>query len=114
MIRPNADFSIKILPIISGDENVTLNIDVNQSDFVGQVATDAPPGQVNRNFNSTIRIKNEEMIVLGGLESKSIEASGRGTPLLARIPVIKWLFSKRRRSKGKTKLLVFIKPTIIY
>lgn len=110
----NADFSIKILPMISGDENVTLTIEVNQSDFTGQIAVDAPPGQVNRTFNSTIRVLDQEMIVLGGIESKGIEDSGTGVPFLARIPVIKWLFSKRRRAKSNTKLLIFIRPTIIY
>ncbi|MFK8101598.1 MAG: type II secretion system protein GspD [Saprospiraceae bacterium] len=110
----NADFSIKILPVVSGDEHVTLEIEVKQSDFTGQISPDAPPGQVNRNFNSNIRMVNGEMIVLGGLESKSVEDSGSGVPFLARIPVIKWFFSKRRRAKTKSKLLIFVKPTIVY
>ena len=110
----NADFSIRIVPIVSGDEYVTLEIDVNQSDFIGQIQTNAPPAQVNRTFTSNIRILNQEMIVLGGLESKSVEDSGSGVPFLARIPVIKWFFSKRRKEKNKSKLLVFVKPTVIY
>ena len=110
----NADFSIRLIPIVSGDEYVTLEIEVNQSDFIGQIQSDAPPPQVNRTFNSNIRILNQEMIVLGGLESKSVESSGSGVPLLSRIPIIKWLFSKRRKAKNKSKLLVFVKPTIIY
>ena len=110
----NADFSIRIVPVVSGDEYVTLEIEVNQSDFIGQVQNNAPPPQVNRTFNSNIRILNQEMIVLGGLESKSVEESGTGVPFLSRIPIIKWLFSKRRRAKSKSKLLVFVRPSIIY
>lgn len=110
----NADFSIRIIPVVSGDEFVTLEIEVNQSDFIGQVQTDAPPPQVNRTFNSNIRLLDQEMIVLGGLESKSVEDSGSGLPWLARVPIIKWFFSKRRRAKSKSKLLVFVKPTVIY
>ena len=110
----NADFTIRIVPIISGDENVTLEIDVKQSDFIGQISNDAPPAQVNRSFNSNIRIKNEDMIVLGGLESKSVSGSGSGVPGLARIPILKWFFGKQRRSNEKSKLLIFIKPTILY
>ena len=110
----NADFSIRIIPIVAGDEHVTLEIDVNQSDFIGQIQSDAPPAQVNRTFTSNIRILNQEMIVLGGLESKSVEDSGSGVPFLARIPIIKWFFSKRRKAKSKSQLLVFVKPTIIY
>ena len=110
----NADFSIRINPIVSGDEYVTLEIEVNQSDFIGQLQTNAPPPQVNRTFNSNIRILNEEMIVLGGLENKDVSDTGTGVPFLSRIPIIKWFFSSRRKAKGKSKLLIFVKPTIIY
>jgi type IV pilus assembly protein PilQ len=110
----NADFTITILPVISGDENVTLEIKVLQSDFIGQVTSNAPPAQVTRSFNSNIRVKNGDMIVLGGLESKSTSGTGRGVPFLSRIPVIKWFFGKQRRMKNKTKLLLFIKPTVNY
>ena len=54
------------------------------------------------------------MIVLGGLENKEISDTGTGVPFLSRIPIIKWLFSNRRKAKGKSKLLIFVKPTIIY
>ena len=110
----NADFTVKITPVVSGDEYVTLDIDVKQSDFSGQVAPDAPPAQVSRNFSSNIRIKNKEMIVLGGLESKTAIDNGSGVPILSRIPIIKWFFSKRQKSQKKSELLIFVKPTIIY
>lgn len=109
-----ANFSIEIEPFISGDEQVTLGILVDQSDFIGQAAPDAPPSTVSRKFESTIRIKNQEMIVLGGLESKGYQDSGTGLPFLARVPVIKWFFSKRTQGKDKSKLLIFVKPTVIY
>lgn len=109
-----ANFSIEIEPFISGDEQVTLGILVDQSDFIGQSTPDAPPSTVSRKFESTIRVKNEEMIVLGGLESKGYQDTGTGVPFLARIPVIKWFFSKRTQGRDKSKLLIFVKPTVIY
>jgi type IV pilus assembly protein PilQ len=110
----NADFSIKILPVVSGDENVTLSIQVDQSDFIGPIQSDAPPPQISRVFNSNIRVRNGEMIVLGGLERKSKENNGRGLPVLSRIPIIKWFFSRRTATKDSSKLLLFVKPTIYY
>jgi len=109
-----ANFSIEIEPFISGDEQVTLGIKVDQSDFIGQESIDAPPSTVSRQFESTIRIKNEEMIVLGGLESKGAQDTGRGVPFLSRIPIIKWFFSSRTKGKDKSKLLIFVKPTVVY
>lgn len=110
----NADLSVIIKPIVSGNEHVTLEIDVNQSDFTARISPEAPPGSVSRNFKSTIRVKNNEMILLGGLEERTTNDAGSGVPLLSRIPIIKWLFSSRTKQKGKTKLTIFIKPTVIY
>ncbi|MCB0481101.1 MAG: hypothetical protein KDC83_06690 [Flavobacteriales bacterium] len=110
----SADLSITIKPIVSGDEQVTLEIEVSQSDFTEKFEPGAPPGSVTRKFNSVIRVKNEEMILLGGLEEKSVSESGRGFPFLSRIPILKFFFGQQERSKSKSKLHIFIKPTVIY
>lgn len=110
----NADLTVTIKPFVSGDEQITLDITVEQSDFTARVSPDAPPGSITRSFSSLIRVKNEEMVLLGGLEQKSIDDSGSGVPLLSRIPVIKWFFSSRRKSRSVDKLNIFIKPTVFY
>ncbi len=110
----NAALSLDITPMVSGDGQVTMDITVTQSDFTSRISPEAPPGQVTRDFKSLIRVKDQEMILLGGLEEKSISDSGRGWPVLSRIPIIKWFFSSRSRKKDKTKLNIFIKPTIIF
>ena len=91
-----------------------MEIAVAQSDFTGKIEPGAPPGQVSRDFTSVIRVKDQEMILLGGLEEKTMSESGRGVPFLSRIPVIKWFFSSRTKEKSKSKLNIFIKPTVIY
>ena len=109
-----ADFTLKIKPIISGNEQITLEVKVEQYDFTGRISPQAPPGAVSRNFESLIRVKNEEMILLGGLEAKSLSDAGSGVPFLGRIQILKWIFSYRNRERSATKLNVFIKQVIIY
>ncbi len=108
-----AELAITIKPIVSGDDQITLDILVEQSDFTERISKEAPPGSVNRKFESLIRVKNQELIILGGLEEKRYQDSSSGTPILSRIPVLKWLFSSRTRQDQKSKLNIFIKPTII-
>jgi len=108
------DFTLKINPIVSGDDQITLDISVEQSDFTSRISKDAPPGNVSRSFTSLIRIRNEEMVLLGGLEEKKVSHSGKGIPWLSRIPFLKWLFSSQTKEKSHDKLSIFIKPTIIY
>lgn len=110
----NADLSITINPLVSGDDQITLNVKVQQSNFTARISENAPPGLVKRDFQSIIRVKNEEMIILGGLEEDSSQDAGSGLPFLSRIPVIKWFFSSRTKSTDKSKLNIFIKPTVIY
>lgn len=109
-----ADLSVKIKPIVSGNDQITMEIAVEQSDFTERITEDAPPGKVTRSFTSMLRVKDNEIILLGGLEEKSLNNSGSGLPLLARIPIIKWIFGNRTRAKNSSQLNVFIKPTVIY
>ncbi len=110
----NADLSITIKPFVSGDDQITLEISVNQSDFTEKIEPGAPPGSVSRDFTSYIRVKDQEMVLLGGLEEKATRESGSGVPFLSRIPIIKWFFSSRTKEKSRSKLNIFIKPTVIY
>lgn len=110
----NADFSLAITPMVSGDEQVTLNISVKQSTFTKRVTDDGPFGTTQRSFESVVRVRNQEMILLGGLEEESTNESGKGTPWISRVPVLKWLFGSRSKTKSKTKLSILIKPTVIY
>lgn len=111
----DAELSVSIKPLVSGDGQITMDIRVIQSSFNGErIDKDAPPGINSREFTSIIRVKDQDLIVLGGLEEKVKNDSGTGVPLLARIPIIKWLFSSRKREDSRKKLTVLIKPTVIY
>lgn len=111
----DAELSVTIMPLVSGNGQITMDIKVIQSSFNGQkVDKDAPPGINSREFTSIIRVKDQDLIVLGGLEESVKNDSGTGVPLLSRIPIIKWIFSSRKREDSKKKLSVLIKPTVIY
>ncbi|MDY0285766.1 MAG: type II and III secretion system protein [Candidatus Cloacimonadaceae bacterium] len=111
----NADFILKITPYVSGGGFVNLNVSVEQSDFTGEkIAEDAPPNQISRSFVSSIRVKDQETILLGGLSKSSNSKNSSGIPFLARIPVIKWFFANQNNSRSKDELSVFIKPVISY
>ena len=109
-----ADLNLTILPFVSSDGHVTLNIQVSQSDFTGRIAETAPPGQISRNFSSLIRVRDGEMIILGGLEENKKSANSQGLPWISRAPVLKWIFGKQSKTVSDSKLHIFIKPTIIY
>ncbi|HEX9981231.1 MAG TPA: type II and III secretion system protein [Flavobacterium sp.] len=110
----DANLSVSIKPYVSTDENVTLTITVEKSSFLGRAGENAPPGKATQKFESLVRVRNGEMILLGGLDELTKENSGSGTPLISRIPIIKWFFSSRKKGKSNSKLHIFIKPTVVY
>lgn len=109
-----ANLSVTIKPFVSKDEQITLKLRVEKNSFLGRAGENAPPGKATQSFDSEIRVKNNEMTLLGGLDELTRENSGTGVPFLSRIPVIKWFFSGRAKSKSKSKLHILIKPTVTY
>ncbi|WP_158829393.1 type II secretion system protein GspD [Mucilaginibacter lacusdianchii] len=108
-----ANMSIMLKPMVSGDDQVTLGIKIEISDFIGNPPDNAPPPTSNSKYETTLRAHNDDMIVLGGLERTERSENGSGVPILSRIPILKWLFSSRTKTRGKVVTVVFIKPTII-
>lgn len=109
----NAELAVTIKPFVAGDDQITLEIEVKQSDFTTRITETAPPASISRNFKSQIRVKNQEMVLLGGLEQKKASDTGSGLPVLSRIPVLKWFFSSRLKEDNKARMNVFIRPTIV-
>jgi type IV pilus assembly protein PilQ len=110
----DANLTVKLKPFVSADENVTLSITVTQDDFGGKIDPSAPPNLTKQTFESVVRVKNGEVVLLGGLDKKRTNNSGSGVPFLSRIPVIRWFFSSREKEKEKSKLHILVRPTVTY
>lgn len=110
-----ANFTLDITPFVSLDSCITLTIDLTQSEFteVNTKAEDAPPGTTTRSFNSIIKVHNQDMVLLGGIEKTLNRRTSKGLPFISRVPVLRWLFGTTNKNKSSQKLSVFIKPTII-
>ncbi len=109
----DANMEIKITPYVSEDEHITLDIEIDQTEFTARVEANAPPGTATRSFKSQIRVQNEEMVLLGGIDQNTKEKSNRGLPWISRVPVLRWFFGKSKDDKTEHKLNVFIKPTLV-
>lgn len=109
-----ANLALNIRPFVSADEDVTLAMEMDITNFTAQTDINTPPPTATSKFNSTIRVKNDDMVLLGGIERTEKGESSSGIPFLSRIPVLKWIFSSRTNRNTKVVSIVFIRPTIIY
>ncbi|MEQ9229311.1 MAG: hypothetical protein RIF46_01415 [Cyclobacteriaceae bacterium] len=110
----SADLTITIKPSVSADEQITLDIAFSQSSFTNRIGETAPPGSFTKSFNSKIRVRNGETVLLGGLDEEETEKTGEGLPILARIPVLKWIFGSNTRRDSKSQINIFIQPRVVY
>ena len=108
-----ANMVLKIVPFVSADSTITLDIEIEQSEFTGREDQTAPPGIATRSFKSQIRLCNGEMVLLGGIDRSSKDKTATGLPLIARIPILRWIFGTTRNNKSDYKLTLFIKPTVV-
>ncbi len=109
-----ADLKITVTPTVSKDEQITLDIKVEQSTFTNRASENAPPGKSTRSFHSIVRVKNGEVVMLGGLQENQKTNTSSGVPFIARIPVLRSLFGNRSKTKQEKQLTVFIKPRVSY
>lgn len=108
-----ANMTLSITPYVSEDGHITMTIDLSQSEFTDRTEKEAPPGTTTRSFRSMVRVKNEETVLLGGIDRQSREKSSQGLPFIARVPVLKWIFGTHKNNKQERRLNVFIKPTVV-
>jgi general secretion pathway protein D/MSHA biogenesis protein MshL len=66
-----------------------------------------------REMSTTVRVKNGEMLVIGGLISDLKETSGEFAPVVGKIPLIKYLFGYEEKVNQKRELIILLKPNVI-
>ncbi len=102
-----------VTPQIAGDENILLTLDVTQSEPNYARTVENIPEVRDQKASTTILLKDNETIVLGGLY-KTIEGeTERRIPFLSDIPFIGWLFKSRSKEKRNEELIIFITPRIV-
>lgn len=66
-----------------------------------------------REMSTTVRVKNGEMLVIGGLISDTKDTQGEFAPVVGSIPLVKYLFGFEEKVNHKRELIILLKPSII-
>lgn len=103
--------TLKVTPMVSPDGWITMKVHPEVSSVSASLS--AGPRITTREADATIRVRDNETIIIGGLINKKDDRVKAGVPFLRSIPVIGWLFSKRSSTVEDTELTVFITPRII-
>jgi len=102
---------LTVKPTINADKRITLYVHPEVSLFVR--ADPAGPVVGTREASTTVLVKDNETIVIGGLIREEDQKLITQVPLLGDIPIIGNLFKRDYNSKDRSELLVFLTPHII-
>lgn len=71
-----------------------------------------PPDILNRSIMTTIKIKDQQTIVLGGLINRSESVTWGGVPILSKIPYLGRIFKTKNVQKSENELVILLTPKI--
>ena len=112
--RQNVGIQLEVTPQINSGGAIKLFLRQEVSSIAGPVSNNSADLILNkREIQTTITVDDGEIVALGGLLDDNERRTIEKIPLLGDIPVIGELFKSRSRSRNKTNLMVFIRPTIV-
>ena len=103
---------LNITPWITASNEIILQLAPEVSDFV-QTSGSGKAATSKKSANTTIRVKDGQMIVIGGLTKRTESKAKDKIPLLGDIPIIGNLFSQKTKTDDSSELVFYIIPRIM-
>jgi general secretion pathway protein D len=110
--RRDVGLTLRVKPQIS--EGGTVRLQLYQE--VSSVQDNLNPAGVvtnKRAVESTVLVDDGQIVVIGGLIQDSVRDGVEKVPVLGDIPLLGALFTYNTRSRTKTNLMVFLRPTVL-
>ena len=112
--RQNVGIQLEVKPQINAGGTIKLYLRQEVSSIAGPVTNNSADLILNkREIQTTMTVDDGQIMAIGGLLDDNERRTLEKVPLLGDIPLIGNLFKSRTRSRGKTNLMVFIRPTIL-
>jgi general secretion pathway protein D len=112
--RQNVGIQLEVKPQIGAGGSVKLFLRQEVSSIAGPVSNDSSDLILNkREITTTVVVDDGQIVALGSLLDDNERRTIEKIPFLGDLPAIGALFRSKARSRAKTNLAVFIRPTII-
>jgi hypothetical protein len=106
---------MNIVPIIAGTDSVILQVWADVSAVTSFVPTlpVTTPITATRSAMTTVYLRDDHTLVIGGLNAKTLFESENKVPILGDIPILGFLFRSTTQSRNETKVEFLITPRIV-
>jgi general secretion pathway protein D len=109
--RQNVGLTLKITPHINDSDQIKMEIEIEISEVTGE--TDLGPLIDQRMAKTVSVVSDQQTVVLGGLVKDVVTETVDKVPVLGDIPILGYLFKKKKTRVEKSNLLIFLTPYII-
>ncbi|MHC1568345.1 MAG: type II secretion system protein GspD, partial [Candidatus Syntropharchaeia archaeon] len=105
---------LEIKPFVRSDDTIELSIYTKVSDLADySTPLGMMPGEVAREAQTNVIIKNGDTVIIGGLLREKKETNEAKLPFLSSIPIIGELFKYKKEETEKRNLLIFITAKVV-
>jgi general secretion pathway protein D len=111
--RKDVGLTLTVTPHINSGDTVRLDIHQEVSNLLPPVQGAVDLVTNKREIKTTVMVKDDSLLVLGGLISDNVKDSVQKVPALGDIPLIGNLFRYRSNDHQKQDLMVFLHPRIL-
>ncbi|MBS0487534.1 MAG: type II secretion system secretin GspD [Proteobacteria bacterium] len=111
--RKDVGLTLTVTPHINSGDTVRLDIHQEVSNLLPPVQGAVDLVTNKREIKTTVMVKDDSLLVLGGLISDNVKDSVQKVPALGDIPLIGNLFRYRSNDHQKQDLMVFLHPKIL-
>jgi len=112
--RQNVGIQLTVRPQVNSSGTVKLNLRLEVSSIAGPVSSDNSDLILNKREVETVRtVDDGDIAVISGLLDDNERRTIQKIPLLGDVPILGNLFRSKARSRTKTNLMIFIRPTIL-
>ncbi len=114
--RKDTGITLKITPQITDGDYIKLDVQqeisaIKDTVIVGQGSTDRTT--TKRSAKTSVSVKNQETVAIGGLISENDRETENKVPLLGDIPLLGYLFKTKSVKREKTNLILLLTPRVI-
>lgn len=112
--RKEVGIKLEVMPQVNQQGEVKLFVRQEVSSVAGPVSNRSSDLIFNkREFETTLTVGDGQILAIGGLLNDDERRTIEKIPLLSDIPLLGELFKSKSRTRRKTNLTVFIRPTVI-
>lgn len=104
--------NLQVTPRISEDEYITILVEPEVSTFIWRADTQYPQIRT-REAQTTVRVKDGQPFVLGGLLQEQDNEAIKGIPFLSQLPILGQLFQWKETKHTQTEMTIFLIPRIV-